>query len=580
MTAAHLLTAADMARNTRVNRAAALADHGVDLDTHTVTFAGEARPRTDAERAERRAPIIARGQVAVAFGPRFDLESYALFLRAKTLPEWDLAYDWQTDTYVLSAPARYAAVLTGQSHEAPAVPTDLAPHLFDYQRWIVSRALAAQRFAIWADTGLGKTAMFLEWARQVVSMTGGRVLILSPLGIIEQTRAEAARFYGQDLFVERLDSRESLAAWCTGEGPSLGISNYDKLIPGQLPELRHLAGLVADESSLLRSGGGVIKWNLIKSARGIPWKLSCTATPAPNDTMEYASQAAFLEKIRTEGDVLWTYFVRDKSGEWHVKPHAREAFYRFMCDWSIYLRNPANYGWGDILASLPEPVYHEERLPLTPEQATAMTEYQVKAGSGFFSHQRMGVRERAKLSQLAKGFLYGDDKTAVRVPSLKPGRVAEIVRAEVAAGRAVLVWTVFDEESAIIAEHLADVPGVATLHGAMKPEDREPVIAAFKAGAVRVLLSKPVLIGQGLNFQHCRAMVFSGLDDSFERMYQAIRRCYRFGQTEPVHVYIPIIPELEGMIFENVKTKEGMFLRDVAEQERHYRAALKDELSA
>lgn len=521
----------------------------------------------------------AHARVAVTFAAPYNLDDYAVFLRAKTLPEWAIAYDWESDSYTLSTPARYAAVLTGELVLAPAPLPEMSGHLFDYQRWIVRRAVTAERFAVWADTGLGKTAMFLEWARLVMAATGGRVLILSPLGIIAQTVAEAARWYGQDLFVERIDNREALAVWCAGEGPALGITNYEKLIPGQMPELRHLAGLVADESSLLKSGGGVIKWNLIKSARGIPYKLSCTATPAPNDTMEYASQAAFLEKIRTEGDVLWTYFVRDKAGEWHVKPHAREAFYRFMCDWSIYLRNPANYGWGDILASLPAPVYHEERLPLTPEQARAMTEYQVKAGSGFFSHQRMGVRERAKLSQLAKGFLYQDDKTAVRVPSRKPARVAAIVRSEVAAGRAVLVWTVFDEESAIIAEHLADVPGVTSLHGDMKPEARDRVIAAFKAGETCVLITKAVLLGQGLNFQHCRAMVFSGLDDSFERMYQAVRRAYRFGQTETVHVYVPIIPELEGMVFDNVKTKEGMFLRDVAEQETHYRTTLAGELA-
>src|SRR3990167_11402603 len=122
-----------------------------------------------------------------------------------------------------------------------------------------------------------------------------------------------------------------------------------------MPEMRRLSGVAFDESSRLKGGGGVIKWHLIRSCRGIEYKLSATATPAPNDTMEYASQASFLEKLRNEGEILWTYFSRDKYGTWSVKPHAREAFYRFMASWSIYLRDPKDYGFNDILATLPPP---------------------------------------------------------------------------------------------------------------------------------------------------------------------------------------------------------------------------------
>jgi len=195
----------------------------------------------------------------------------------------------------------------------------------------------------------------LEWCRQVAHLTGARVLILEPLAVIPQLIEEARRFYGDGLQIERLDSRERLIGWLKDPGAAIGIVNPEKFIAGQVPELRYLGGLAFDESSLLKTGGGVIKWNLIKSARGIEYKLSCTATPAPNDTMEYASQASFLEKLRTEGEILWTFFTRNKRGEWTVKPHARTAFYQFMSSWSIYLRNPAHFGWGDILATLPEP---------------------------------------------------------------------------------------------------------------------------------------------------------------------------------------------------------------------------------
>lgn len=527
--------------------------------------------------------VVDGERVAVTFGPSFPLDDYPLFLRAKKLPESDLAYDWQADTYTLTTPARFAPALGIVDGPLEAAREPLADHLFDYQAAIVASALEAKRYAIWADTGLGKTAMFLEWARHVAQRTGGRVLILSPLQIIEQTRAEAERFYGDALPIERLATRAALVEWATS-GTGIAITNPDKLIDGQVPELHYLSGLVVDESSLLKTGGGTIKWNLIHSAKGIEYKLSCTATPAPNDTMEYASQASFLEKLRSEGDILWTFFTRDKRGDWRVKPHARAAFYRFMASWSIYLRDPAHYGWDDILSTLPPPEIVEERLPLSEDQKARMLALHVDRGAGMFGTERMGIRERAKLSQLAKGFVYGPDKTVERVESAKPARVAEIVGDQVAAGRPTLVWTVFDEESAIVADAIAarlaiigggsGQPVVRSLHGDMAMDERLVVIDAFRRGEVDVLISKAQLVGYGLNFQACRAMVFSGFDDSFERMYQAIRRAYRYGQTETVHVFVPYIPELEGLIFDNLLRKQVAFDADTALCERNYRRAL------
>lgn len=501
----------------------------------------------------------------------FDLDAYRRFLRAKTIPEKQLAFDDRSGAYELSTPARFAAMLDPTLAASAAPTTAVAAHLFDYQRFIVERAIEAKRYAIWADTGLGKTAMFLDYARLVRERTGGRVLILSPGQIIEQTRAEAARFYGPGMAIARVDTREELARWCV-EGDGIAIGTYHKLADGVLNELRHLAGLVLDESSVLKSGGGVIKWNLIKSARGIEYKLSCTATPAPNDTMEYASQAAFLETLRSEGEILWTYFSRDKHGNWRVKPHAKDAFYRFMSSWSIYLRDPAHYGFGDILSTLPPPVVREEQIAMTEEQRIEMHAALVGSGKGLFD--RLGVRERAKLAQIARGFVY-EGGTARRIPSLKPARVAELVAEHVDAGRQVLVWTAFDAEAEIVTEELvhADVEAV-TLHGDDSEQDRQDAIDGFKSGTTAVLVSKAQLVGYGLNFQNARAMVFSGLDDSFERMYQAVRRAYRYGQTEPVHVEVPYVAELEGMIFENVRGKERRFMEEAAACEEHYRAAM------
>jgi hypothetical protein len=541
-------------------------------------------------------PIIA-GDVAEITFDRFDLPAYDLFLRIKQLPESRVTFDWRADTYTVTTPARFAAKL-GVSPDVVSrnTPDDLSPHLFDYQRWAVARALEARRFALWLDTGLGKTACYLEWADQVRRLTQyrggswdriklGKVLILAPLAVLPQIVEEQRRFRqpGSQMRCEILRTREELVDWLRDPDHNsqvVKLCNYEKFIAGEIPELRHLGGLVCDESSILKTGGGTIKWNLIKSARGIEYKLSCTATPAPNDAMEYASQAAFLETIRTEGEVLWTYFHKGKNGEWSVKPHARAAFYRFMASWSLYLRDPKQFGFGDILASLPDPEIIEERIPLTDPQREAMSTVLAEHRAGLFGDQ-LGITARTKLAQIARGFVYrgkGSERTAERIPSRKVQWVARrIVEEAGLQGRQVLVWTTFDEEGQILREMLPET--VRLLDGSQSDDERQEILAAFRAGEFRTLISKPSLIGYGLNLQFVETMIFSGFDDSFERVYQAIRRAYRFGQTRTVRVYFPYVPELEGMIFENIRQKEARFLQEVSAQEELYRVALQDELT-
>lgn len=524
-----------------------------------------------------RAPVTVTGDRAeVRFGD-FGLDAYDLFLRVKALPEKQLAWDWRPGTYTVTTPARFARILDPAVVLPERAGLPLATHLFDYQAWITCRAIDAKRFACWADTGLGKTPIFLEWARQVAALTGGRVLIMSPPSVIDQTCGQAEQFYGAHLALERPRTREDMAAWCRSPGPGIAIAGYPKMIAGKLDDLRRLAGLALDESSVLKTGGGVIKWNLIHSARGIEYKLSCTATPAPNDTMEYASQAAFLETIRHGDEVLWTWFRRGKDGEWYVKPHARGSFYAWMSSWSVYLRDPARFGWRDVLAGLPEPEWITEELPVTPAQAEAMHDV-VSAATGALFAVRMGVRERGKLAQIARGFLYSGSaaaRTMTRIESAKPPRVAEIARQEVAAGRPVIIWTVFDEEAAIVRGLIADLNPV-TVDGGTPEADRPALLASFTHGDAMVLISKAQVGGYGLNLQRAKSMIFSGFDDSQERMYQAVRRSYRFGQSDPVRVFIPYVPELEGLMIENVRAKERRFMAEAARQEAEYLRVLND----
>lgn len=343
-------------------------------------------------------------QLTLQFAKPFNLDKYELFLKAKLLPEKQLKYDWKTDTYTISTHQKFAKNLGLTTEEY--IPTDLhiSDFLFDYQKFIVKQALASKRYAVYADCGLGKTVVMLEFARHVIHKTNGKVLIFSPLQIIPQTIEEAKRFYKKEIL--HIRTREALIEWLKADNSlgELAITNYEKMIDGQLPELNYLAGLISDESSVFKTGGGVIKWNIVKSVKGIEYRLSCTATPAPNDIMEYASQASFLGRLRTEGEILWTFFSRDKHGTWRVKPYAEEGFYRFMASWSIYIRNPAHYGFNDNLKDIPPPEFHTITIEPTPEQK----DYELKirrqnSDSKLIGDLKLGVVKRSKLSQIAKG---------------------------------------------------------------------------------------------------------------------------------------------------------------------------------
>jgi superfamily II DNA or RNA helicase len=511
----------------------------------------------------------------------WNAEEYDLFIKSKQLPEQALKYDWKNDTYTMTTPARFSHVF---GIETPGVDMGwmpLADHLFDYQKFIVEQALSLKRFAAWCDTGLGKTAIFLEFTRQILHRYQKKVLIVVPLNIISQTIEENRKFYGENAFaIYRIKSREDMIRWCTDGKPGAAIVNPDKFIPRDgdpemISEIRHCMAVVLDEASLLRASAGKIKWSIIKSCRGLEYKLSCTATPAPNDSMEYASQGSYLEKLRSEGEILWTFFKRDKEGNWGIRPHAKDAFYRFMAGWSIYLRSPKNYGFADNLKDLPEPEYFEYKLKVNLDQLAKVHSLQTQDGQlelFSMSDTKLGMVNRIKYSQIAKGFIYDDNRKPSYIESGKPKFVADLIKQESEAGHQIIVWTVFDEESEII-QRLSSVP-VTVISGKTARTKRDEIIENFRNGTVPVLISKASLIGHGLNFQHCTSMIFSGFDDSFENYYQAVRRAYRYGQKKSVRIHVPYIPELEGVIWNNILKKQAQFVHDVTVQERSYKKAI------
>lgn len=390
-------------------------------------------------------------------------------------------------------------------------PSKLNPHLFDFQQAIVTWAVRRGRAAIFADTGLGKTLMQLSWAEAVATHTGQPVLILAPLAVSEQTIEQGATF---GIHVERHSGDMS--------GPSVYITNYERM---DSVEWDQLAGLVLDESSILKAHDGKTRQRIIDAAQGIPYRLSCTATPSPNDFEELGNQCEFLG-VMSRVEMLATYFVNDTgdTGTWRLKGWGASKFWEWMGTWAVVLRNPADIGFDGNRYILPQLHYHEHVV-----ETDAI-------GDELFSRPAQTMLERRKAQR---------DSIEARCRAL-----AEIAQSE--PDEPWLIWTHLNDEAQLLSEL---IPGSVNVQGADSPESKAKNLMAFAHGEIRVLISKPKIAGFGMNWQHCARMAFVGLDDSFEKFYQAVRRCYRFGQKREVVVHI-FTAENEGQILLNIKRKE------------------------
>lgn len=534
----------------------------------------------------------------------YDIEAYRMFLRAKRLPEYQVDFDRDTQQYSIITSPRFAHMLGLSIGRSEREGPQLSSRLMEDQRWIVGTALDAKRYACWSDCGLGKTLIGLEFARHVQHRTGKRVLIVTLNDVVDGWLAQAAEHYTGTLELARLQSRAEMREWCergTIDGvptdAQIAVTNFEKFNhrdPADqiVSEVKSLGGVVLDESSRLKTGGGKQKWALIKSCRGVEYKLSLTATPAPNELMEFASQASFLEKMRSQSlqdaaqQIIWTYFTRDpKTHRWTIKQHARAAFFEWMSSWSIYIRDPRRFGWRLNVPQPPEPEYFVHELPMTDAQRGLVMEINADptmvpekvAGSMFVGELNAIAVNR--LSQAAKGFRYhrktqDGTRKARAIQSEKPAFVADLIRREVAinGGTSVLVWTVYDEETRILARLLKGSEfGVETLTGEVKEqEERRGILDRFKSGETRVLITRAKMLGYGQNLQHVGSMVFSGWTFSYEEFYQAIRRAYRHGQTRRVRVHLPVIPELEGQMYDALLRKQRQHEEAVAEMESNY----------
>ncbi len=386
----------------------------------------------------------------------------------------------------------------------------LHPSLFPFQRQLVAWAARKGRTAIWAGTGLGKTAMQLEWARALDAPT----LIVAPLAVTRQTVQEAQRLGIETAYVR--DRTET--------GPRIRITNYERIENFDPAEF---GAVVLDESSILANYSGVTKRKLVSMFSDTPYRLACTATPAPNDIEELCNHADFLG-VMSPQEMRSTFFIAKKSefGAYRLKGHAQSSFYRWMASWAAAVTHPADLGDTTPGYDLP---------PLNVHTHFVGSDY-VPDGQ-LFNTGLNGV----------------GDAAAARRASLvqRVERAASIVREE--PGEQWLVWRSLLAEGEAVAKAIG--PDAVQVVGSQEADDKAARLIDFAEGRSRVLVTDAGIAGFGLNLQRCARVVFLGLDYSWQSWYQAIRRCWRFGQKRPVEVHV-VLSEPERPVWDSIMTKE------------------------
>lgn len=393
--------------------------------------------------------------------------------------------------------ARKAQLVNGGGFD----PTNLPDHLFDFQRSLVEWAVRQGRGAIFADCGLGKTPMELAWADQINRRTGKPVLILTPLAVGFQTVAEANKF-GHDAALSRTGAVTA----------PITVTNYEQLEKFDWSEF---GGVVCDESSAIKSFDGARRASVTEFMRRIQYRLLGTATAAPNDYIELGTSSEALGELGYV-DMLGRFFVNDnrsvssrgrpaagKAVDWRLKGHAAEPFWRWVSSWARAMRKPSDYGYDNGRLTLPDLV----------EQVTVI-EARTARDDMLFDLPAVGLREERE--ETRRTLNERCEAAASILRDAQPG----------------IAWCHLNAESELLTRL---IPGSVELTGSMAVEEKESILSSFSRGEIRVLVSKPSLGAWGLNWQHCHRMTYFP-SHSYEQMYQAVRRCWRFGQRHPVTV--------------------------------------------
>ena len=407
---------------------------------------------------------------------------------------------------------------------------ELNPMLYEFQKDIVRWALKKGKACIFADCGLGKTPMQLSWAHQVHAHTGCKVLILAPLAVADQTKREAEKFGYVAKVVEKQED-------CID---GINITNYEKLDRFIAKEF---VGIVLDESSILKSYSGKVRTAIIQNFHEVPYKLACTATPAPNDYMELGNHSEFCG-VMTRAEMLSMFFVHDggETSKWRLKGHAEDVFWQWLATFSVFVDNPNNIGYEIDGYNLPH--INIQEIIVDGDRPTTET-------------LTLTERRQARKDSL----------------ELRCGKAAELVNNS---DEQWLVWCDLNDESHKLHELINESVEV---QGSDKDTHKSKSMLDFSNGDIKCLVTKPKIAGFGMNWQNCHNMIFTGLSDSYEQYYQALRRCWRFGQKEQVNVYI-IISAKEGCVKENIERKQTDFLKMQSEMTELTKEITKKELKS
>ena len=414
--------------------------------------------------------------------------------------------------------------------------SELNSNLFPFQKFIVKRALKAGKYAIFADCGLGKTLMQLEWAKQVTLKTGMPVLILAPLAVTGQTINEGKKFH---IEVERLKSDVF--------GNGIFVANYEQI---DNIDCSQFSGIVLDESSILKNFEGQTKKLIIDEFKTTPYKLACTATPSPNDPMELGNHSEFLD-VMSRNEMLAMYFIHDggETAKWRLKGHATKLFYQFIGTWAIMLNNPSDIGFEMMGYDLPALNIIEEQIKTPKRDNGSLFNDAIISATNFNAELRL-------------------------TKELRLQKVVDLINSR--PDENFIIWIKQNEEGELLKKLL---PDAIEVKGADSNEWKEKHLLGFANNEFRILISKTKIASFGMNYQNCRNQIFASLDFSFEGLYQAIRRSYRFGQTNEVNIFL-ITTDTMANVKQSINNKQKQFKNMQDEMSKAINANLNNQLMA
>lgn len=392
--------------------------------------------------------------------------------------------------------------------------SELNKNLFDFQKHVVQIALKKGRFALFQDCGLGKTIQQLSWAQQVSKHTDKPVLILAPLAVVAQTVREGVKF---GIKLEQLNTNINNPI---GSLKGIYITNYDQL--KNIENIESFAGVVLDESSILKGKDGKLSTLIINTFENTPYRLACTATPSPNDHMELGQHSQFLGAM-SYLEMLAMYFVHDggETSKWRLRKHAKDDFWKYVCTWSIAIDNPSTLGFKSAGYELPEIEYVEHIIPVPNETDNLFGDVAVSATELHRDLKRSYEKRIKKTIELVN-----TDQT--------------------------IIWTLKNDEATHLNKVIEDSVNV---QGADKPQVKADRLNGFADKEFTNLITKTSIASFGMNYQQCNNMIFTSYDFKFEAFYQAVRRCYRFGQKRKVTVHI-LVPESQKNVRKTILDKE------------------------